>query len=152
MVLSNSNVPRWKTANLCCICIGQKQGRKAEACTCAFLPFSPFHSSHTSFCPFAVHLFSFSLSPTLLSLLCHLPLPLVLSPSLSLSLLVQGDESGCVRVWKSTPQGLYSQPHERFMMLTRVGVSVHLCSGRGLEKWNKERQREKRKESGGIRV
>lgn len=149
-----------KTANICvaisiCSCIVLSMVRGTEDCTCAFPLSSPFPSSHTPLLSVPVCCLStFFLSPHH-SCLSSLPSPF---PSLP----VQGDESGCVRVCKSTPQG-FTQPaawkiHDAHKgVWVRVCLCMRVCSGAGwgggmgLEKGNKERQR-KGKEGGGIRV
>lgn len=65
-----------------------------------------------------------------------------------LSLLVQGDESGCVRVWKSTPQG-FTQPaawkiHDAHKGVCRcLCVCVYACVfGEGMGWWGGNGKRE----------
>lgn len=137
-VLSDS---RWKTANLSVISVSVENERKksggSHLCiSSSFLPFILL--TLLSACLLSICFLS--VPPPLLSLFSAL--------ALSLSLLVQGDESGCVQVWKSTPQGLYSQPHERFMMLTRVCASVHVCVWGG--DWKKRTRRDRGKKGGSV--
>lgn len=113
---------------------------------------SPFHSSHTPLLSVPVCCLStFFLSPRH-SCLSSLPSPFLLLP-------VQGDESGCARVWKSTPQG-FTQPaawkiHDahkgvwlRVCLCMRVCLGVGWGGGMRLEKGNKERQRKREGEWG----
>lgn len=137
-VLSDS---RWKTANLSVVSVsvGNERKKSGGSHLCISSSFSLSFFSHF-FLPVCYPSVFFLSPPPFLSLFSAL--------SLSLSLLVQGDESGCVQVWKSTPQGLYSQPHERFMMLTRVCASVHVCVWGG--DWKKRTRRDRGKKGGSV--
>lgn len=101
-----------------CSCI-LSMVRGMEDCTCAFPLSSPCQSSHAPlfFVPVCC-LSTFFLSPHH-ACLSSLPSPF-------LSLLVQGDESGCVRVWKSTPRG-FTQPAAWKIHDAHKGVCGCLC-------------------------
>ena len=144
-LLSDRNFPQWKAANLPVVSV-LVRGKEEKL---RLAPFFPFHFPLpfillTLLSACLLSIFSFCLRTSPASLLCPFPLYLFLA----LSLLVQGDESGCVRVWKSTPQALYSQPHERFMMFTGVCVSVYVCVWGG--DWKKGTRRDRGKK--GTRV
>lgn len=113
---------------------------------------SPFHSSHTPLLS-AVYPRSSCLPTTPVSPLCHLPF------SRSRCKVMKADVCGSGR---ARLRDLHSQPHERFMMLTRVCGCVCVCVCVSVRGWGgvvgwgwkkgTRRDREKGKEGGGIRV
>lgn len=121
--------------------VSGQRNRGLHLCIPPFIRLTPLSCP----CLSAVYPHSFCLPATPVSPLCHLPF------SRSRCKVMKADVRGSGR---ARLRDLHSQPHERFMMLTRVCGCACVCvcvsvwgvgwgGGMGLEKGNKERQRKR---------